>query len=225
MNSWLDQFSDSELLSRLRNTEDAFVERKTRSDTSDWLKAAVALANSTPIDYPAILFIGVRDKGDIEGGNCNYDRLQKTFSEKLAKAYPAIYYLPKALRVGAAECLAVIIPGSRNRPHFAGPSYVRVGSETKRASEEQFAVLIAERTSKVYRIRQFKGKTIKIQNWTQMRGSIVDTDESGGTLTDCNEHYVTVEISPGMLASFPLSRVDISFDHESGTLELGIEQR
>jgi predicted HTH transcriptional regulator len=85
-------FSDEELLSRLENFEDNFVERKRIGDSKDeWLQAAVAFANSVPIGYPAILFIGVKNTGEIEGG-ANLDTLRQTLSKVIDEAYPAIYY-------------------------------------------------------------------------------------------------------------------------------------
>jgi predicted HTH transcriptional regulator len=63
------ELSDADLLSKLKNCEDAFVERKTAADNKDWLKTVVAFANSTPIGYPAVLFIGVKDEGTIEAGS------------------------------------------------------------------------------------------------------------------------------------------------------------
>ena len=56
-------FDDQDLFFRLRNFEDHFVERKVYSDRKDWLKTVVAFANSTPVGWPAVLFIGVTDKG------------------------------------------------------------------------------------------------------------------------------------------------------------------
>ena len=217
------EFTDAELLARLRDTEDNFVERKTRNDKKDWLPAAVAFANSVPYDYPAILFIGVKDDGTLEGGDCNFESLQKSLNKELSEAYPPIYTLPKMLKEGDKECLAVIVPGSRARPHFAGPSYVRVGPETKKASEEQFAVLIAERNSKVHFIRQWVGRTVKMQTWCLMSGSRVDAGCSSVLLTGCNQHYATVQPAGGKPESYPLERVRISFDHESDTLKLEIE--
>ncbi len=66
--------SDQDILVRLTAFEDAFVERKTTGDSKDWLKTVVAFANSLPVGDPAILFIGVRENGEIEG-NCNLDRI------------------------------------------------------------------------------------------------------------------------------------------------------
>ena len=42
------------------------VGRKTFKDERDWKKTAVAFANSAPVGLPAVLYIGVRDNGDIE---------------------------------------------------------------------------------------------------------------------------------------------------------------
>ena len=128
------ELSDADLFLKLKNFEDHFVERKTHGDSKDWLKAVVGFANSVPIGYPAVLFIGVKDNGDIEEG-VNLDALQKTLGKKLDDAYPPIYYMSKVLSASGRQFLAVIVPGSENRPHFAGPSYIRSGSETKVASQ------------------------------------------------------------------------------------------
>jgi predicted HTH transcriptional regulator len=72
-------FSDQELLLKLRNFEDNFVERKTISDNKDWLKTVVAFANSVPIGYPAILFISVKNDGTIRD-SVNLDKLQMTLA-------------------------------------------------------------------------------------------------------------------------------------------------
>lgn len=213
-----ERFSDGELLARLRDTEDGFVERKTRGDRKDWLPAAVAFANSAPIGYPAILFIGVKDNGDLEGGDgCNFESLQKTFNKEVAKAYPPIFCWPRALRVGNAECLAVIIPGSESRPHFAGQAWVRKGSQRDIASEEQFGQLIAQRNSRAYEILKWKGKAVMFEH----RGMTALVSEAGGTIVDCNQFYVTYETA-GARASVPLSRIEISFDHLRNVLKLEI---
>jgi predicted HTH transcriptional regulator len=62
-----EMLSDQELFLRLSNFEDYFVERKSKGDTRDITKTAVAFANSAPIGYPAVLFVGVKDDGTIEG--------------------------------------------------------------------------------------------------------------------------------------------------------------
>jgi predicted HTH transcriptional regulator len=134
-------------LSRMRtDTENNFAERKTVSDKRGWLHTAVAFANSIPLDYPAVLFVGVNNDGTLENVPPDHDweKQQKTVTSELGRAYPPIYCLAKILRDQGREFLAVIIPGSSQRPHFTGKAYVRVGPQTKEASEEQFENLIRQ---------------------------------------------------------------------------------
>jgi predicted HTH transcriptional regulator len=91
--------SDQDILSQLTNFENSFVERKTSSDSKDWLRTVVGFANTAPIGYPAIMFVGVKDDGEIEE-ILNFDKLQKTLSAKLAEAYPVIFYLTRILQYG-----------------------------------------------------------------------------------------------------------------------------
>jgi hypothetical protein len=222
------ELTDEELSLRLDNFEDHFVERKSSGDSKDWLKTAVAFANSVPIGYPAILFVGVKNTGEIEG-DVNLDTLQKTFGRLLADAYPTIYYTSKVVSRGGKQCLAVIIPGSSLRPHFAGQSYIREGSQTKKSSEAQFAKMISERNSKAYEISKWTGKKITFQfppietlfSGTSTRRS---GDRVEATVTTCNQFYVTVQwlrFGTDLVSySCPLKFVEISFDNPKQSLEL-----
>ena len=73
------QISDADLLARMRNSEDHLVERKTIKDQKDWKKSVVAFANSAPVGLPAVLYIGVRDYGEIETPQPDLDEAQKKF--------------------------------------------------------------------------------------------------------------------------------------------------
>jgi len=77
--------SDADLLARMRNYEDHLVERKTSNDLKDVLKTIVAFANSAPVGYPAILYLGVRDSGEIETPQTNLDNGQKAVNKELQK--------------------------------------------------------------------------------------------------------------------------------------------
>jgi hypothetical protein len=217
--------SEAELLLKLTNYEDHFVERKTSGDSKDWLKTVVGFANSTPIGYPAVLFIGVRDNGGVEDG-LNLDSLQKTLGKKLNDAYPSIYYLPRVLTVAGKQCLAVIVPGSEAGPHFAGPSYVRVGSETVPASEPQFQALVAQRNSKVRAILQWVDKEITVAHLaSSITGTYGESFSSGRTVVqDCNQHYCTLrEVTggnPDAIWSIPLNRIELGFDHKRNRLQV-----
>jgi len=113
------EFTERDILLHLSSFEDNLVERKVLSDLGDCLKTAVAFANIAPIGVPAILFVGVRNNGEIEGIE-NPDKVQQTVSAKIARAYPQIFSFTRLFSKDGKRFLAVIIPGSENRPHFAG---------------------------------------------------------------------------------------------------------
>ncbi len=219
------ELSDGDLLNKLQNCEDAFVERKTAADSKDWLKTVVAFANSTPIGYPAVLFIGVKDDGTVEVGSKNFDSLQKTFNKKMEDAYPPIFYVTKVLNHDSGQCLAVVVPGSEGRPHFSGPSYVRVGSETRVASESEFDNLIAERQSKPYEILKWKDKQVSVDfmnsgHAARMLGAVRSTDVL--TVIACNPFYATFQKTASQQVCIPLNRVDILFDTDKNRLKLEV---
>src|SRR5215470_4439010 len=135
--------TDEELRVWLHDPEHSFIERKVFSDSKDWLKTVVAFANSAPVGYPAVLFIGVMDDGTPEQISPDLDSIQRSLSQKVSAAYPTIYYETRILDLAGAKVLAVLVPGSPSRPHFAGPAYVREASKSVAASKEQFDQLIA----------------------------------------------------------------------------------
>jgi hypothetical protein len=205
------QLSDEDILSRLRNTEDNTVERKVASDYRDCLKTAVGFSNSLPVGDPGIIFVGVDNKGAPQGGQ-NFDSLQINVSKELNKIYPQIS--PQMLvrkDESGKEFLAVIVRGSENRPHFAGPSYIREGSQTLPASKQQFERLIAERNSKLRYILQWKGKQI---TYRYLEPNLKPT--RAGILTDCNQHFVVIDGT----RAIPLECVLVSHDGTDKRLKL-----
>ena len=89
--------NDADLLLRMRNFEDHMVERKTVKDEKDWKRAAVAFANSAPIGYPAVLYIGVRNSGEIETPQKDLEEVAKKFNGQMQKVYPRIAYVPRVV--------------------------------------------------------------------------------------------------------------------------------
>lgn len=139
--------SDDDLLARLSNFEDPFVERKVHSDIKDVLKTAVAFANSLPAGMPGVLYMPVKNDGTIQDG-FDLDDLQKKISSQINKAYPAIQYLQKIIRRGSLQVVAVLVWGSETRPHFAGPAYVHRGSQSVAATEQLYRELLLSQDDK-----------------------------------------------------------------------------
>jgi hypothetical protein len=222
--------TNEEILLKVEQQEDSFVERKSVNDVNDCLKTAVAFANSTPIGFPAIMFVGVRSNGDIEHIT-DLDKLQWSISERISKAYPTIYTETRILEKDNKKFLAVLIPGSSQRPHFAGPSFIRDGSKSIPASEPQFKTLIAQRESKAYEILQWKGKHVTVTRKPKtllLNGSTLPQhdDTNVARVLDCNLFYVTLEVFHKFAtanASIPLRFVDLRFDHNKDWLLIEYE--
>jgi hypothetical protein len=221
------QMSDADLIARLRNYEDQFVERKTVGDLKDCLKTVVALANSAPIGMQCVIYVGVKDDGQFENRQYDFDSVQKTLNRMLQNIYPRAAYFLKLITDGNSTALAVVVPGSEHRPHFSGPSFIRVGSETLEASQAQFDILIAMRGSKVYRLAQHLGKQVSVinnsllGNGTFMRGSWNKVP----TIVDCNEFWLTLQCPGEKSCSFPLRDVELNYDNQHDRLQLEITIR
>jgi schlafen family protein len=216
--------TDAQLKSWKNPSEDSFIERKPSSDPSDWVRTIVAFANSAPLDRCAVLYIGVRDDGTVQGLD-KLDALQKTLEGKMKPVHPPVSYQTRSLAEEGREYLCVIVPGSENRPHFAGPAYVRVGSQTFAASAQQHESLLAERNSKTRRIRQFKGKTIHIDR-IRTGDAVARLGRIASIATmevvDCTAFSVTLKDQYAALHAIGLARVDI-IDHPEWPYTLTLE--
>jgi hypothetical protein len=214
------ELDESDLLSRMRNFEHHLVERKTVKDENKWKRAAVSFANSAPVGVPAVLYLGVLDSGEIETPQHDLEEVGKRFNRHMEKVYPRIAYVPKVIKDNGRQALAVIIPGSESRPHFAGLAYVRKGPESMDASEDQFSELIAQRNSKTALLLQSRGKNVTV--FIRTADSEIPWPTST-VLVACNQFYVTLKkFDHEPPHSFPLSRVEINFDNLRNTLQLEI---
>src|SRR5437016_4997291 len=122
--------TDEELRRRLYDLEDGWTERKEKGvSTEDFRKALVAFANSVPEGGEAILFVGIANDGNIIGVD-NAEKFQRSVIKRAAEGcYPPIRYTARVVDVNGNHVVAVLVQSSHNRPHFAGPAFVRIGSE------------------------------------------------------------------------------------------------
>lgn len=175
-----------------------------------------------PLRYPSVLFVGVENDGTVTD-NGNIEDLMKSYSGFIANGcYPPIYNVPRVLTHNVESCVAVIIPGSEARPHFAGLSYVRDGTQTREASEEQFRSLIAQRLRKARELLNWRGKAVTVEHVRPTtHGSVAGLHRSPetATLTGCNEFYVTLSDEKRTF-SYTLADIELSFDHVPNRLKL-----
>jgi len=138
-----------DLLARLADAEDRFVERKLESGGSSTFKRAiVAFANSLPPNRSAVLFIGVEDDGTVRGVE-NPDSLQRKVRHLAEnECYPPIYVTSEVLTDGQHKAVAVVVGPSVRKPHFAGAAYVRRGSGSVAATEDVYRDLLLSQDDK-----------------------------------------------------------------------------
>lgn len=217
---------------RLGDHEDNFTERKSGGvGSSELKKVAVAFANSVPSGRTAILYLGITDGGEVTGIS-NPDSLQKTVRKLLEQeCYPSIEYQAQVLLVEGKSVLAVIVPPSTSKPHFAGLAYIRVGSESVVASEKLFQELVTARLSKCRDILAHKGRSVTVIALRKLGDpSNIHTFQYPQTLEceveECTPHFVRLHvITTSQRVSEPLDDVTLSWDEERNRLLLTVGPR
>jgi len=221
--------SDSEILARLAAGEDSFVERKSFGDwRKDAVKTCVAFANSCPFEGPPGLFcIGVKDDGTIESSQHDLDTIQKTFERELEEAYPPVPHHTRIVSSPKGKFVAVVVPGSSHGPHFSGPAYVRMGSITAKAGEEQFERVIDRRERKVREILKWKNRTVKLVRIWATPNNLVGriAGYSHAAVTDCDSFVVKLKLEgSNQSISFPLEHVVLGHDAQTNCLIIEVPQ-
>ncbi len=203
--------TETELLSKTSDTENNFIERKTVHDHQGWLETVVAFANSCPIGQPGILYVGVDNNGKVhkQQDGFDFEKLQKSISAKITNAWPSIFFVSHILKQEGLEYIAVVVFGSPERPHFSGPAYVRVGPETKNASESQYDAFVAQRSSKVRALQKLIGQIVHWHSWSAFLAAY--SGNGNGVLADCNQFFVTIR-ADSYTRCFPVDKVMINFD-------------
>lgn len=212
-----------QLLALLGNHEDNFVERKPEGVAPGELRQTVcAFANSLPEGRAGVLFIGIHDKTGEVIGVGNPDQLQKRVRDAAqSDCFPPIDYTAEVLTVDDKAVVAVVVPFSKARPHFSGPAYVRVGSESPKASPQQYEELILSRNDKAREILRHRNGVFTVLGIGYKLGSNRPLPDKAYRemreclLLECTAHLVTLEdIAQGDRFSEPLLNVTINYDHK-----------
>jgi hypothetical protein len=185
-----------DLLARLADSEDRFVERKpTAAGNGDFKRTIVAFANSVPENRVAVLFVGIGDNGEPHGVP-DPDKMQKKMRQiGENECYPPIFVDSEVVRVGEKSVVAVLVSWSNLRPHFAGPAYVRRGSESVNASDSEYDALLNSRLSIVRQLQEWKGRVVTITEVAKQLGEYFPISENHHKsdvyeIVDVNAHYV-----------------------------------
>jgi hypothetical protein len=157
---------EQQILNRLmkRSPEDNFVERKPQSVKGHELRQTlVAFSNSLDEPQTAVLFIGVEDKTGAILGIDDPEKLQLRVSDAGEECYPAIRPVMTVLEVDGKRVLAVEVAHSKEKPHFAGPAYIRSGSRSLKASDSVYRDLLTCHCSKAGELLRWKNKVVTVR--------------------------------------------------------------
>lgn len=117
--------------------EGQLLERKESAARDPVLQTLVGFANRTPLETEAVLLIGQRKNKEVLGVDGTEALQPKIRGWAANDCYPPIdveFGIVPGVAGPKGPLLAVVVKGSRLAPHFTGHSYVRVGSETVKAS-------------------------------------------------------------------------------------------
>jgi hypothetical protein len=213
---------DEEILRRITNTEDHFTERKTSPHRDQITEAIVAFANSVLATKPGIIYVGVTDEGKIVGCD-NPESWQQKITGWANGCFPEVTVIPRVLQKDEKQFLAVVVPLSAIRPHFARPAFKRNGAKTVPASQGEIDEWIAYRNSKVRFILERKNEVVSVQMLTRNGVPLSAMQESGGlygipgsgeyTVIDCNPHFVTLrKLATMKTITHPLAPIDLKMN-------------
>ena len=128
----------------------------------------------------------------------NADIVQKRVRDALHECYPPIAYVSEVMTLDGKDVVAVRVMASPDRPHFTGLAYVRVGSESVKASPQLFDEMVAARNSKVAAILRLRGTLItafgvghRLGHIRRIEGAYRESAEC--EVIACDAHQVTLQ--------------------------------
>jgi hypothetical protein len=217
---------EDKVLGRLTDEEDLFVERKSTPRAEEIRKTVVAFANGLPSSDTGVLFLGIDNNGRPSGKIEDPDKTQRDVRNWLQECFPPIDgFRLCALTVDGQHVVAVEVSASRDRPHFTGRPWVRVGSETTQVlSRELFDRMIDDRNDLCWELRLWEGRPVSVvEEHNPEVGRRGWGPEMGATLVSINRFYLVYAIK-GVRRSRSLRRVMLERDTENDRPRLLVAQ-
>lgn len=204
--------------------EDYLLERKLESDLRDLPKTLVAFANSVKPEHTAVILIGERDDGTVQGVT-DADNIQKTIRKLCDKIYPPIIWKAEVYEKEEKHCVRIEIEYDGDTPHFGGIAWVRKGSETIKATDEVFQKLIELRLGKVRELAKWIDKEVRFEIDRRVRSANLGItyekffrmppSKNKVTLLEVNSFWVKLQYSSGLKNSVPLENTILNWDDDN----------
>ena len=215
--------TEQRLTARLakRPSEDNFVERKPQSVKGHELRQTlVAFSNSLPETETAVLFIGVDDKTGALLGVDDPEKVQRRVGEAGEECYPGIRPAMSVLDLDGKRVVAVEITHSKDKPHFAGPAYIRSGSRSLKASDSLYLDLLTSHCNPAGELLKCKGKYVTVRTVNKRLGNhypewAPGVDREGlATVVSVDPFSVTFQFTQycDEQCTEPLSRIELDWD-------------
>jgi len=215
--------------------EDNLLECKVESDLKDILKTLVAFANSVKPSHTAVLLIGEKNDGTVDGVK-NPDNIQRTVRKECEKIYPDILWRSMVYEKNGKQCVRVEIEYSGDTPHFGGSAWIRKGSESVKASDEAFQALINLRSGIVSELSKWINKDVTVygdhgtippeikRSFSKGTARVFfhrwPQDDTVATLLSVNSYWITLKKQNGQQQSEPLKKLMLSFDDKHNQLKI-----
>jgi hypothetical protein len=123
--------------------------------------------------------------------------------------------------------VAVVVSQSKTRPHFSGPAYIRIGSESVAASQELFEEMVTGRLEKPHEILKWKEKVVTVATKAKMPDRLRERFAFGTDFVlipqecevkQCTAHYVVLrDIATDRYWSAPLENVMLATDENKNS--------
>ena len=120
----------------------------------------------------------------------------------------------EVLHTEARDVIAIVVPPSKNKPHFAGAAFVREGSRTRAATEAMFTDLITSRTSEGRLLLRYRDeRTEVVLNLIDPGNYPIGMSRTPPCrVIECNPYYAVFQIGLGRKYSLPVKSISIRLD-------------
>jgi predicted HTH transcriptional regulator len=212
--------SQEQLKELVTAPEDTYLERKPETANRDELRRTlVAFANTIKGIREAVLLIGVADNGSVLGVKNPDDKQKEVRRICDEMCYPPINCHLEIINVQGQNVVAVSVPESSSRPHFAGPAFVRRGSESVIATRQQYEDLIASRHDKCRVLQGWKDQVVTLieDKYRLDKGRVAGEWRAirECTILESNAHIVRLnDIASTASYTVPLRQIEISYDEQ-----------
>lgn len=124
--------------------------------------------------------------------------------------------------------LAVVVRSSSIGPHFTGPAYVRVGSESRKASEQVFNELVYSRNDKCRELMRYRPGLVSVYGIDYKLGSGQPLHSTHREMRMCRIDEVTpyyvgfTDVSTDWRFTEHLKHIEIGVDRDNRRPSLSV---